>query len=178
MYRIFTLLFLFAFSFTRAQDSPVDYMKSIGEPVQNTAVEMMRYVSAAAHSKRARKIEKRRKGLVKATTEAIKTLKKLPAYQKDVAFRDATANAMELSLAVFNDDYAKIVDMEAVAEQSYDLMEAFMLAKDMANEKLDRHDGSERGTAGLCLKVWSHLGGEPVQALGDDEQGCRGEQVP
>ena len=35
------------------------------------------------------------------------------------------------------EDFDKILDMEEIAEQSYDLMEAYMLAKEKANDKLD-----------------------------------------
>jgi hypothetical protein len=36
---------------------------------------------------------------------------------------------------ILNDDYGKIVNLEEVAEQSYDAMEAYFLAQDLANEK-------------------------------------------
>jgi hypothetical protein len=35
-----------------------------------------------------------------------------------------------------NDDYAKIVNMQEIAEQSYDLMEAYLLADELVNKKL------------------------------------------
>ena len=41
----------------------------------------------------------------------------------------------ELVNIVLKEDYAKIVDMEAIAEQSYDDMEAYMMARDMASDK-------------------------------------------
>jgi hypothetical protein len=44
---------------------------------------------------------------------------------------------LELSYQVLNNDYSKIVDMEELAEQSYDAMEAYMAAQQIANEKLD-----------------------------------------
>jgi hypothetical protein len=42
---------------------------------------------------------------------------------------------------VLKEDYAKIVDMEAVSEESYDAMEAYMLARERANDKLVQASG-------------------------------------
>jgi len=40
-------------------------------------------------------------------------------------------------LSLLNEDYAKIVNMEEISEQSYDAMEAYLLAKKKASEKMD-----------------------------------------
>jgi len=43
---------------------------------------------------------------------------------------------MSLNESLLKQDYAKIVDMKAIAEQSYDLMEAYVLAQELADEKM------------------------------------------
>ena len=44
---------------------------------------------------------------------------------------------MKLYYNALNEDYSKIVNMEEISEQSYDLMEAYMLAKEMVDKKMD-----------------------------------------
>jgi hypothetical protein len=61
----------------------------------------------------------------------------MPDFEGDKALRDSTISYLEISKAVLNNDYGKIVDMEEVAEQSYDLMETYMLAQEKANERLN-----------------------------------------
>jgi hypothetical protein len=47
------------------------------------------------------------------------------------------ADYLEMSYTVLNEDFEKILDMEEIAEQSYDLMEAYMTAKEKAGDKLN-----------------------------------------
>lgn len=37
---------------------------------------------------------------------------------------------------IFNEDYAKIVDMEEIAEQSFDEMQALLILREKVDEKL------------------------------------------
>ena len=58
-------------------------------------------------------------------------------YKWRWCFRDSVVRYLELSYAVLNNDYAKIMDMEEISEQSYDAMEAYMLAQQIANDKME-----------------------------------------
>jgi hypothetical protein len=44
---------------------------------------------------------------------------------------------LSLCYNVLNDDYSTIINLEEIAEQSYDMMEAYITAQEKANEKLD-----------------------------------------
>ncbi len=58
--------------------------------------------------------------------------------------REAYKNYWDILLKVFNEDYGKIVNMEEIAEQSYDAMEAYLLAQEKAEEVLEAaHDKVE-----------------------------------
>ena len=59
-----------------------------------------------------------------------------PPFKGDRTLKDASVAHLKLVYSVFNEDYAKIVNMEEIAEQSYDAMEAYMLAQQKAGEKL------------------------------------------
>lgn len=124
---------------TQAQnlEQPVGYLSAIGNEHQAMSKDMWRYISAVAHGKRAKKIENLRKDLLNTIRQAQTRVSRMPAFQGDASLRDSVAAYFTLSYRVINEDYAKIVDMEEIAEQSYDLMEAYMLAKEKANRKLD-----------------------------------------
>jgi hypothetical protein len=138
----FVVLLMVSFgivSKTNAQnfDNPGEYMGHISK--QNSAISQkyINYMSAVSHGKRARKVEKLRTKLVNEIEQARSNVMDLPAFNGDRTLRDSAMSHLLLVYRVFNEDYAKIVDMEEIAEQSYDLMEAYMLAKDMAGDKLE-----------------------------------------
>jgi hypothetical protein len=81
-------------------------------------------------------MEKRRQELIVSIQQAIRDAGKLRPYKGDISLRNAFADYWNILLLVFKEDYHKIVDMEEVAEQSYDLMEALMLAQEKVDEKL------------------------------------------
>lgn len=61
----------------------------------------------------------------------------MPHWKGDRSYRDSTVAYYRLLEKVFSEQYAKIVNMEEIAEQSYDAMEAYLMAKEKAAEKLD-----------------------------------------
>lgn len=118
------------------------YMNYMGEQYKQITQDFLSYTSAVAHGKSARKCENRRKSLIQTVKDATKKIGSMHAYQGDKSLRDSASSYLKLSFHILNDDYGKIVNMEEVAEQSYDAMEAYLLAQELANEKLDR--ASER----------------------------------
>jgi len=75
---------------------------------------------------------------MKTLNEAINHVGSMPAFREDYSLRDSIVAYLTLNFYVINNDFEKIVNMEDVAEQSYDMMEAYLLAKEQANEKLER----------------------------------------
>jgi hypothetical protein len=64
--------------------------------------------------------------------------KRAKDFEGDATYKDAVVhflNIVNIVNIVLKEDYAKIVDMEEVSEQSYDAMEAYMLARELANDK-------------------------------------------
>jgi hypothetical protein len=96
----------------------------------------MNYLSAVSHGKSARKVEKLREKTVNTIFTARGEVAGTPPFKGDKTLKEATVNYLKIVYAVFNEDYAKIVNMEEVAEQSYDAMEAYLLAQEKAGEKL------------------------------------------
>jgi hypothetical protein len=117
-------------------DNPGDYMTA----VSNAHVEMnqryMAYLSASSHGKRARKVEKLRLQVLESITKCRYKTIELPYYKGDNTLRQSSIDYILMCYNVFNDDYARIVNMEDIAEQSFDDMQAYILLKEKVSEKL------------------------------------------
>lgn len=114
-----------------------EYMNNITTEMKDITADLWDYTSAVANGKSARKVENRRKELVTTINEALRNISRMPAFQGDKAYRDTVLSYLRISNVVLNNDFGKIIDLEDVAEQSYDAMEAYLLAKDRANDKLE-----------------------------------------
>lgn len=135
-----TLLLVLFISFTTfAQDfkTPVEYLNFIGKEHNAISASTWKYTKAVAHSKRAPKIDNTRKDLLKSIQTASKKISATNGYKGDTEYRDQLLSYLSISESYINDDYAKIIDMQEVAEQSYDLMEAYILARDLVNKKIN-----------------------------------------
>src|SRR4051794_22203961 len=111
-----------------AQTDAVAYLDVIGEQFQKINHEMMSYTAAVNHGKSARKVEKRRTELIQQVKQSETTVRKLKPFNGISTLRDSIAAYFKMSGMLLNRDYGKIVDLEEIAEQSYDAMEAYLLA--------------------------------------------------
>ena len=134
------LLFLLTVTITTAQEfkTPVDYLNYIGKETEGISRTTWKYTSAVAHSKNARKIDVTRKTLVRSIQTAAKKIEALKeGYKGDVEYKDQLLAYLSISEKQINQEYDKIIDMQEVAEQSYDYMEAFIMARDLVNAKIN-----------------------------------------
>jgi hypothetical protein len=116
----------------------------MNDQLRNVDQTYMNYLSAVSHGKSARKVDKLREKTVNVISDTRFNIAGLPPYKGDKTLRDATVNYLKICYSVFNEDYSKIVNMEEIAEQSYDAMEAYLLAQQKAGEKLEQAS-QERG---------------------------------
>jgi hypothetical protein len=133
----FIIVFASAFHYAHAQNlaTPVEYLSYVSEQGRLISDDMMAYTSATSHNKSARKVEKKRLELMQTIKQSVFNMRRLKPFKGDHALRDSTLAYFQIVSALLNEDYAKIVNMEEIAEQSYDAMEAFLLAKEKANER-------------------------------------------
>ncbi|HMH35223.1 MAG TPA: hypothetical protein VK543_19440 [Puia sp.] len=140
-----------------AQDeNPGNYMTQIYKAEQQVAQKYVAYMSAVSHGKGAKKADKKREDLLKTIDDTRIKVNELPPFQKDPSMRDASVSYLKLMYSVMNEDYDKIVNMEEISEQSYDAMEAYMLAQEKANEKL-QEAGAARDQAAKKFAVDHHV---------------------
>jgi len=118
-------------------DNPGAYLDYINDNNNKLTIKYLTYMSAVSHGKSARKVEKRRMEVVSSIIDTRANVRTMGAWKGDKTLRDTTVAYLNILYNVFNDDYGKIVNMEEIAEQSYDMMEAYMLAQEKAYEKLN-----------------------------------------
>jgi len=121
----------------RAQTHAVEHMSALSQREELLSKDYMSYMSEVAHGGRARKMEKRRNELIATIRGSVREAEKLPPFEGDASLRDAYKAYWTVLLSVFMEEYHKVVNMEEVAEQSYDAMEAYLLVQERAGEKLD-----------------------------------------
>jgi hypothetical protein len=123
-------------------ETAVQYLDYINKLNADLSAKYLFYLSAVSHGKSARKVEKRRLEVVNAISDTKFEVMAMPPWKGDKTLKDTTIAHLKILNIVFNEDYGKIVNMEEIAEQSYDAMEAYMLAQEKAQEKLA--EASER----------------------------------
>lgn len=94
------------------------------------------YTKSVSHGRSARKVEKKRMELIQSANAALNKSKRAKGFEDNTAYRDSVVQYFELLGKVLREDYADIVDMEEIAEQSYDLMEAYLTAREQAGDKM------------------------------------------
>jgi hypothetical protein len=140
-----SLFFLFFITLQNlfAQDfsNPVEYLNFIGTEQENISQSMWKYTSAVAHSKSARKIDNTRKDLIKIIQNASKKIAGLKnGYKSDLEYRDQVIAYLNISEKNIKEEYDKIINMQEVADQSYDYMEAYIMTRDLINKKIEEEN--------------------------------------
>ncbi len=135
---LLSMLFFFNSS-SKAQvfEDAGQYMDYISKANQDLTLTYLSYISAVAHGKSARKVEKRRFEVLDAIYNTRQMIAGMSPWKGDRTFKDTTVAYLKLLDLIFREDFGKIVNMEEIAEQSYDAMEAYLLAQSKADEKLE-----------------------------------------
>lgn len=131
-----TLTLVLANTGLYSQKTAGNYLESIGKEFNSIQQKSWQYTRAAAHGKSARKVDNNRRQLVTSINLAINRIQGMNDFEGNTRLRDSALSFLKVHHAVINEDYAKLMDMEEISEQSYDAMEAYMLAREKANEKL------------------------------------------
>lgn len=150
----------------QAIENPGEYMTAIYKARTEMDIKYMQYLSAAAHGRRARKIEKLRGEVLESINQSKYKTTDLPKYKGDNALRQGSIDYITLCYRVFNEDYKKIVDMEELAEQSFDGMSAYLLLQDKITEKLTEASEKLQKTSKEFAAKYNVLLDETQSALG------------
>jgi hypothetical protein len=126
-----------------AQDlqNPGEYMTAVDKARGDMDNKYMQYLSAAAHGRGARKVEKLRLQVLDNITQSRYKTIEIPRYKGDNSLRQSAIDYIQLCYRVFDEDYKKIVNLEELAEQSFDEMQAYLLLQEKVGEKLREASG-------------------------------------
>jgi len=113
-----------------------EYLDFIAIEQESVTKNMWKYTKAIAHSKNDRTINAKRNVLLKTVEKAIAKIENADGYDGE-DYKKQVLTYMRLNESLLNQDYAKIIDMKEVAEQSYDAMEAYVLARELADQKME-----------------------------------------
>lgn len=133
---VFLCVLLFQTGTSQNFKNPNDYFTFIGKENKKISKSMWKYTKSVAHSKSAKRIEGDRKRLIKSLQRAMVKIKRAKAYEGEDAYKQQVLEYMDLRTNILKNDYAKIVDMKEVAEQSYDFMEAYILAQKKVDQRM------------------------------------------
>jgi hypothetical protein len=139
------LLTLAGKSFAQDFDTPGAYMSFINKQHENISKKFMAYASASAHGKKARKVENIRQKLLNEVQEARMNISGMPSFKGDKSYRDSSVSFMKLYFNILNDDYNKVLNLEEIAQNSYDEMEAMLMVKEGIDQKLE--EGNKKSKA-------------------------------
>ena len=148
----FAVLLLSNIQVNAQDDSPVAYMGKISKQLDDINVKYIAYLSASSHGS-IRKAEKKRQAMMDQIEKSKANVNALPYYKGDKDLQKAAMDYMRLLTDVQNENYAKVVNLEDIAEQSYDNMEAYLLLKKKVNEKMhDAGEAQSKAQQAFCAK--------------------------
>ena len=136
MKKTLVLIAIMISNFSFAQES-VSYLNEISNLQTEVSKKYLSYVSAVSHGKSARKVERNRLEMLQTIQMSKAKAANMHAFKGDLSLKDGLKNYFGILYNVLNEDYGKIVNLEEVAEQSYDAMEALFLAEDLAGKKAE-----------------------------------------
>jgi len=116
--------------------NPTDYNNYIVNEQRLLLRKNLRYISKSAHSDNEKKIEARRLDVVKQNELALARLAKLKAYEGDVDFKENATDALLMQLKVYSEDYKNVDFLAATRTQSFENMEQYFRAMEIAEAKL------------------------------------------
>lgn len=151
---IFTIIIMSVTADAQKVSDAGAYINKVTESQKTINYEMLGYVSALAHDKSAKKVAKQRSELITAISQAKAKAAHMQDFEGDSNLRVASYNYFNIAYIVAKEDYGKIMDMEEIADQSYDNMEAYLKAQEVANDK--EHEAFEKADKELRAFAANH----------------------
>ena len=124
-------------AFSQTDQGALKHMDEVTVSFNTIKKETWNYLKAVTRDKSARKVDKERQELINEIKSAKTSTEKIGVYNSDESLKNAVIEYLNISYIVLKEDFDKILDMEEIAEQSFDQMEAYLTAKEKANDKLD-----------------------------------------
>ncbi|MBL7790187.1 MAG: hypothetical protein JNL75_10205 [Chitinophagales bacterium] len=118
------------------QGSAVEHMKTISEILEKSKDETFSYLKAITKGRSARKIENKRQNLLTQIRSEIGQIRGLGSYNGDNSLKEGCLVYLNIQKTILAEDYEKIINLEEIAEKSYDDLELYLNLQEKVNEKL------------------------------------------
>lgn len=134
---LFLVLLVTTIGTTTAQkfDTAFEYLEFISEEQETITKNMWNYTKAVAHSRNERNVDNKRNSVIKSIERAQKKISAAASFNDD-PYKESVLENLSISESLMKMDYAKIIDMKAISQQSYDMMEQYVLAQELADKKM------------------------------------------
>lgn len=119
------------------EDSPTDALNKINAQVSLVNQKYMAYMSELAHGTKIKKAEKKHVAFMEQIDNSRYALSSIPYYKGDKSLHEGTKSYLQLITNLQRDNLGKVINLEEIAEQSYDAMEAYLLLKRKINERME-----------------------------------------
>ncbi|MBC8083852.1 MAG: hypothetical protein H7Z21_11625, partial [Hymenobacter sp.] len=140
-----TALLLAALTLRAAAQTPAD-PASYNNAIVNEQIDLLkknlRYISKAAHSENDRKIEARRLEVVEQNKIAVAKLQRMAAFKGNTELRATALTAFKTMLEVYSADYKQVNALAATRTESFEAMQRYFDAQEVAGRKLAVADDS------------------------------------
>ena len=123
---ILLFLLLFPASGFSQSDNPLEYMEEINDAYKPVLNRQFDFARSLAQGEPPESVERQRRMLLKEIVDAKNEIRSMPRYKGNGILRDSTVSFLDITYNLVNEDYARIVSLESVAEQGYQQMEAFL----------------------------------------------------
>ena len=133
---LYKIIFITLLSLTlTGPDESLKYYTEVKSVFTDIQEKSWDYTCSAAHGRSTSRVEEKRKQVTESIESGIVRIYELPPYEGSTALRDSALRFLKMQYAVSNEDFSRLVNMEKIAEQSHDAMEAYMHARELADAK-------------------------------------------
>jgi hypothetical protein len=134
-------------------DNPATNLEKINAQMDLLTNKYLIYMSEVSHGSKIKKAEKKHQAYLDQINNFRYSLAEIPYYKGDKSLHEGTKKYLKLVENIQREDYTKIVNMEEIAEQSYDAMEAYLLFKKKIDEKMDEAEKEYDATVETYCKT-------------------------
>lgn len=120
-----------------AQESAAEYMAAVNANYMQLSKDTWDYIKKATTANNVARIDKKRLELIQTLKETKYKVSKVSSYNGDNDLKEAVKNYIDMSIYTLTNDFKQIINLEKIAEESYDDMEAYFALKDVVKSKMD-----------------------------------------
>lgn len=119
-------------------NSATDYLNFIENIYSSKEKATWNYLWVIAKGNNSENVERKRQELVTINRKIRQEVADDIGFNGDTRLRDSLIRYLDTEFSMLTDDMEQIIDLEKIAEKSYDGMEAYILAKDEVFMKMER----------------------------------------